>query len=451
VKKNVFLFLALVGLLTFTYYFEEVGGIKKREAERISKALFQDQNLGEITAINFPFAKLIRRGEEFFTGEKNLPVDPDKLQEVLDIIAGVQSLSVLKVDPGKVKRSHFFPSDTYKFSFEFRGGKLSYILGKKLDYSRDFYMEVISGGEKRVVVARDTTAAMGIYDPKKMKRDPGKFERLKRIILFQEDAYYNLKPLKNFKGKALKIAVENKRNKAFSIDITKFSSTPPVIGRLKYDEQAITKYLDWLKNFEGKRIHLKWKKTDLLDLVSKIEITRDEGEPITMSLYNQWGNKKGHYLSVTGEKGLYQLAPGSLKNFYANVQDFWFKRALPAKKGEEIKLSFKDGNKISFKIISGRPFRVESNSGKEKLSQKSFHKLISLLIGQAKRVSKKEDGPYSWGNNLLKISLGNLALNIYQENDELLLLSEKDQTVFHYKLGRDLPIGVQTSDYLSHE
>ena len=450
-KKNVFLFLALVGILTFTYYYEELGGIKKREAERISKALFQDQDLGEITAINFPFARLTRRGDDFFTGEKNLPVDPEKLQQVLDIIAGVQSLSVLKADPEKIKRSHFFPNDTYKFSFEFRGGKLSYILGKKLDYSQDFYMEVISGGEKNIVVARDTTAAMGIYDPKKMKRDPAKFERLKRIILFHEDAYYNLKPLKNFTGKAFKIAVENKRNKAFAIDPINFSSTPPVIGRLKYDEQAITTYLNWLKSFEGKRIHLKWDKADLKDPVSKITLSRKEGESIILSLYNQWGNKKGYYLSVSGEKGLYQLAPSSIKKFYANVQDFWFKRALPAKKGEEIKLSFKDGKKISFKILNGRPFRVESISGKEKLSQKSFHKLISLLIGQAKRVSKKEDGPYTWDNNLLKITLGNLALSIYQENDELLLLSEKDQTVFHYKVGRNFPIGVKTSDYVSHE
>jgi len=40
VKRNIFLFLSLAGLLTFTYFFEEVGGIKKREAIRVSKAFY---------------------------------------------------------------------------------------------------------------------------------------------------------------------------------------------------------------------------------------------------------------------------------------------------------------------------------------------------------------------------------------------------------------------------
>ncbi|TDJ04408.1 MAG: hypothetical protein E2O68_08270 [Deltaproteobacteria bacterium] len=450
-KRNIFLFLSLAGLLTFTYFFEEVGGIKEREAIRVSKALFQDGDLGEINSITFPSAKLIRKGKIFYTSEKNLPVDPEKLQKVLDVLANIQSLSILKVDPAKVKRSHFFPSETYKFSFDLGNTKISYLLGKKLDYSQDFYMEVISGGEKRIIVARDTSVTMGIYDPKKIKWDAGKFERLKNIILLSEDAYYNLRPLKNFKGPAVSIKVENKRNRSFSLDLKKMNSTPMVLGRLKYDELAITNYLNWLKSFESETIHLKWKAADLKQQVARIELTSKSGDSTVLLLFSQWKKKKGYFLSVSGDKNLFQLSPRKIKKFYANVQDFWFKRPLPIKKGKEIELLFKDGKKISFKIVGGNRFKVVPTRGSKNLSQKSFHKLVTFLIGQAERVSKKGDGPYTFLNNLLSISLDDLTFTVYQEKDELLLVSEKDQTVFHYKVGRNFPIGVKTSDYFNHE
>ncbi|RLA63459.1 MAG: hypothetical protein DRQ88_08920 [Epsilonproteobacteria bacterium] len=450
-RKNIFLFLLLAGLLTFTYYYEEVGGINRREATRLSKTLFQDQNLGEIEIISFPFAKIIKRGDGYFTQAKNLPVDPDKLEQVLDIFAGIESISILNFDLAKIKRSHFFPNESYKFSFEFKAGKLTYLLGKKLDYSQDFYMEISSGREKRVVVARDTSAAIGIYDPKKIKRDAGKFERLKRVILLSEDAYYNLKPLRNFKGPAIKVTVENVRNKKFSLDLRKMNSSPPVLGRLKYDENAINSYLLWLQTFESERIHLNWKQSDLKDQLSSVEITPEKGKPTYLTLYSRWGKKKGYFLTITGEKGLYHLGANKIKQFYSNVQNFWLKQALPVKKGEEIVLSFKNGKKLTFKVTQGKPFKVEVKDIGQELSQKSFHQLVNFLMGQAKRVSTKDDVSYKWDNKLLRISLDDLALKVYQEKDELLLLSEKDQTVFHYKIGRDLPIGVKTSDYFNHE
>jgi len=448
VKKNIFLFLLLTGLLTFTYYYEEIGSAKKRESQRVSKTLFQDQNLGELTQINFPFTKIVKKDDGFYTIGKNLPVDPEKLESVLDIFAGVQSVTILDLDQTKVKRSHFFPNESYKFSFEFKNGKISYRLGKKLDYSQDFYMEVSSNGQNKIVVARDTGPNMGIYDPKKMKRDAGKFERLKNVILLSEDAYYNLKPLKRFKGKVKEILVENKRNKRFSLNLKNMNSNPPVIGRLKYNEKAFTTYLNRLKSFECERIYLKWQQSELKDQLSMIWIGPETGEPLYLKLYSKWGDKKGYFLTVTGEKGLFRLKPGKVKDFYANVQDFWLKKALPIKKGEELSLLFNDGNKISFKITQGNPFAVKALKGEKKLGQKSFFKLISLLVGQAKRVSKKEDTPYTFEKDLLRISLDDYNLKVFQEKDELLILSEKDQTVFHYKMGQDLPIGVKTSDYL---
>lgn len=186
-KRNIVLAAALVVLLGIGY------GLDKFTVTDGPAAVLPI-SLGRMLEIKTPYLRLTGKGEEYVTASGRR-ADPAKVQEFLDILAGIRV--VREIPTGRVdskNRSEFFPNGMEKFAFRFASAGVEFLIGNKIDFSRSFYVEVASvfaDGAKKVrqFVAEDVSPEPGIYRASIVHRSPAKYDRLKGLLYLKEEAF----------------------------------------------------------------------------------------------------------------------------------------------------------------------------------------------------------------------------------------------------------------------
>lgn len=442
-KKNLILLIILAGSLVFTYWYEELGGEKKRLSQKQAKALFQNKNLGELKAIKFPKFNLILKDGKYFTKENNYPADKKKTEKIIEVLSALEVVSIIDKEKIKSPRKYFFPQEDLYFSFEFERGELSYRLGAKLDYSQEFYVEVGLGNEKNLVVAKDSTPQYGVYQEKSLERSSQKYDRFKYILSLREKDLFDTNPFKNQPLVLGKVMVENSRNKKFEIDFVKKTTNPLTFKNLSYKVDLFDEYAEKLANLKGINIHFDPASKDLSDLESTLLF------PQKASLYKTFKGREGYFLKVDGDKDLYELSQKDSALFFSNIQDFWNKEIInPEFYHTPATFIFEGKPKVSVRIKDSKPFEVQSFDAPFKINQDSFKKIYSLLLNPAERVAEFDDYLKEGLNkSLFNIQVNDLMFKIFKTKNELLFVNEKDKLVYIYDVGIENPIEVKFENY----
>lgn len=454
-NRNLSLLIILIFSLILTYIFEER---KSRNQEIVlakKMSILNVDDLGELK--NFSGIKLNvdKRGEKYFAKENNLLLSTKKLEEFLVILSGLKIKKILApAETANIARSFYIPNEDLKLVFTFEKGNLSFSLGKKLDYDQSFYMEVIKGNEKRIMIVADESVDPNVYQNEtEYKKSEFKYQRLQMLFYLTNVFFYETKlfvgfPYTESRINFKKIDIATFRNKKFSLDFEKSVTIPPVQNGINYFDDNWVSFHRVLTNVEAKTIYYPYDKAKLSEPLSILDVEDRDGKKYSLEVYKKFGSLPGYFLKNSFNDVLYELRSEDAKYFFVNIQDFWSKKIYPSEKEYTFQLQFpkESQNTYNVSVKDKEIFDAKVTNGKLNLVE--LKKLIDFLKMESDHISEITEKPSDLvGKMILKLYFANRNLGVILEENDLLLVDLDHKLALHYYVGSTVPFSLRMKDY----
>ncbi len=442
-KKNAVLFPVFIVLAILAYYIEERGDLeKKEEREKISR-IFDMKKYGKL--LSFSTKKVVIEFKEngaYLKSSQRL-VDQRKLNLVFDTLTKIRMQRVFNKSEINTKNRHFFFPNEDKMEFHFSKGKISYLIGKKIETSRSFYLEILKGNERVSMVAHDPSPVKYILSKNQSERDDSHYRKIRSLLTLSPDFFEDLYVFNKKEREGIlnikEIFFENRRNKSFRVDFKSTLVTPLLSAKIQVNKDKINKYLKDLIKLEGKSFKYFDQNDDYGNLLASLTVNRIEGERIGLQIFSSFsqGEKRGYFLKK-GDK-VFKLARQDVNLFMLNRQDFW-KKSLIIPKQAVGKLSFPTKKSINFKVNADKRFSVEPVSKSYRLNNREFYKIYSFLQKKAEFISIGTPDKKGFSiQTLFDIDLGALRLTLYRTKNEIIIYDKISDIKYHYLYGEKTP------------
>ena len=406
-KNNIIYTFILFGLLTFTYFFQELKEREKFELKDKKEILFK---AGDFSSFKIGDAHVLKVENEYFLKKSNYLVSEEKVSKVFKILSGIRVDKILPLSSQKVieNKNLFFPKEERKISFLFKKNKFDFYLGNKLEFSQSFYFRVINAGKLTWGIAKDVSDFEGFYRKENYERSPKRYNRLVNLLSLNDEFFRKEKILKNTDIKKVKIL--SLKNETFTVDLKEKKTYPEKFKGLHYSKAKLNVFPQDLLNLKAKFIEKTYLKSKLEKKLSQIELFASEGAKITLDLFGEYKGRKGFFLTHSGKSTLSHLDQREVTPFFLTVQEFWDLRPK------------KD---LSLKNISV--------NGTKELKGKNLQKVLSFLLKRPNRVSLLKES--SLGKEHLSIKGEKLSFKVFKETQELVFLNTHTGVGYHYWVG----------------
>jgi hypothetical protein len=380
-KKNLILFFIATGLATFTYFFQELKDRKAFSEAESRGVLLDPKKLGELKSIHLPKVSLRRQGKQYLLSSGEI-ADERKIDWFMNILAGIRTRRVIPKDTwDESNRSQFFANNNEKMEFQFEKGRVSFLLGKKLDFDQSFYMEVINGNDATQVVAFDAGDMETIYDKEQGHRSDHRYRRFQSLFYIDAAFFKDYRMFRHWMGEKwslLEVTIDNKGNRKYSLNFPEARTSPAIPFFLARNEQMMKAFEDDLIKLEGK-IYADGP-LEKSELLSEMVVNSTQGE-LRLKLYRHQGNKK-YYIHSSFDNRSYEIEDKRAQVFLRPVQDFWDLRPFSEiPKNAQFIFPNKSVTQVSFSQENGR--FVATAQGREAVHQ-AFSQLFKYLKEPAK-------------------------------------------------------------------
>lgn len=453
--KNIVLFILLVVMVVITYWFEERGNANALKLENKRTEVLKTDHLGELLGVTGLKIDFVKKGDNYYSRENNIPLYKARLDEFFKILGGLKVKTFLKEeDVKKVGRAFYIPDDALKLTFHFEKGEVSFSLGKKLSFDQTFYMEINEGAKNHIVIVSDESPDPGVYkSDEEYQRSEAKYKRLSMVFMLTNNYFYDTRIFKDFytDEKTIhfdQITISTFRNKKFLINFKETTTTPPAPKGIHYFEENWLSFHNTLSHLQGRTVIAPYEPNALSEILSQFEIKDRAGRNITLTLYKIFGEQNGYFLTSSLDRMLYVLKPEDAQFFFVNVQDFWKKSIFPDVKEYDLGITFYNNITDQVKIIDKELFKVETPKAGITPRPLEFKKLVDFLKTEGDHVTELTEKPSEiLKKNIMRLSFLNRSLSvILEENDAILVDLDLGLKIHHY-VGATLPFSIKRSDY----
>jgi hypothetical protein len=422
--KNLYLFGALIVLLTIVYFTQEKKAIDEVAREDFVSQLVVRKEHGRLMEIQTPYNHLVRKGEQILYFENDFKVNEAKINEFLKRIANIRAKKKIPKDEVK-NRKDFFPEEFPKISFRMEKGVIEFRLGKKLDFSQDFYVEVIRDGVSEFAIAHDTTPYEGmVYNQSESHRSDHKYQRVKALFYLPVNFFMDLRIFhKQVKDQTFKFT--NIRNKSFQVDFLNKTTEPKPIAGIKVSTDIIHYLRKKLESFEAE-VYLK--------IFDESKVGRKVGDVETskghFQIYESYGNDNRYYIKAPGLDGLFKIKHGEQRLFLFNVQNMWDLKPFDKISGD-ISITFDSGETL---VLGTHQFGLKANHA------------LTLLKTAAKYILD-DITPNNYKNPKLQLELDGRNIEFHFTEREIILVDKKLKISYHYERLDKKYISIDPDDY----
>lgn len=447
-KKNLILFLIAVGLGLLTYFYQELPDRKEVEEKEKRGALLDPEALGELKGIGLPEVKITKQGEQYLLPLTGELVDERKIEWFMNILSKIKMRRLLPDENWTAsKRKEFFPSDEERMEFIFQNGRVTFLLGKKLEFDRSFYIEVDDGKKVSRVVAIDSGVMDAVYDKEAGHRADHYYRRFQSLFYLKPDFFRDYRIFRHWMNKKwsfLEVNLDNRRNIAFSVNFKEAKTNPSTPFFLGGNLTAMRRFEELLAKLEGKSFALEMNKDFENEPLAKMVVNSTRGEA-RFTLLKSKRDKAAYFLKSSLDNNIYRIEKEHADLFLLNVQDFWDLKVWK-QRPEKITLGFGESSyTVQFKTKDGR-FHAQSNKGEAKHA--SFKALVDFLSREASywiydttiRDSFIPQFTLDWG-------FGSFFLGI--RSGEIVLYHKESKQAVVYKLKGSPPIKMIKEDYIN--
>ncbi|MCR9203456.1 MAG: hypothetical protein NXH75_02695 [Halobacteriovoraceae bacterium] len=450
-NKNLILFLIAIGLGVFTYFFQEIPDRKEYKEKQLRGALLDPVALGELKGIILPEVEIAKQGEQYLLLKTGELVDSRKIDWFMNILSKIKMRRVLPKSEWKEKeRELFFPNDSEKMIFAFQNGKVSFLLGSKLEFDRSFYMEVEDGEKVSRVIAFDDGNLDAVYNEGDGHRSDHYYRRFQSLFYLKADFFRDYRIFRHWMNKKwslLEVTIDNKRNRKFSLNFPEGRTEPNPPFFLSSNLELMGEIEKKLVAIEGKEFVEKRDADFEKEPMATMVVNSTVGE-VTLRLLKSKRDKQSYFLESTLDKNIYKIEKKHTPIFFKNVQEFWNLKAL-RERPESMSFVFdlqkrKPVYKIDFETRDGR---FHALWGEKEANHVNFKDLLNFL--------QKEASYWVYDVDLLESFIPQFAINwglgpffLGIRSGEIVLYHKEKHHALIYKLKGSPPIKMVKEDYL---
>lgn len=420
-KTNIIYSLILLGLVTFTYFFQE---LKERERYRDKdqkEILLNQSEMGPLKGFKIGSVEIIKKDEEFFLPTTRYLVSKEKVSRVFDILSGLRVEKFLPLSSkGAIEdKKLFFPESVKEISFIFKKEKFKFILGHKLEFSQSFYFQVEKAGKIRWGIAKDVSDFNAFYQKNSYERSPKRYNRLYNILSLKGDFFKETKVIVNDQHNLNKIKIASLKKNVFTVDLKKKKTYPSKFEGLHYSFDKVKDLL----NFKARSIEENYSVKDLEKRLSQIDLIFTDEKKKILTLYGKYRGGKGLFLTQSGMPYLYHLEQKDMAPFFMTVQDFWDLNLL------------KDYNSLNPKDLSLHHFGPDKK--KTTLTHKSLKDITPFFLKRPDRVSLLSQTFVNNVKEFLSIEGKNVSFIIFKKQEDLVFWNKKNGVGHYFWIGKD--------------
>lgn len=445
-KKNGILFLILVGLLTFTYFFQELGDIKKVEDTKVNQNIVNAGLMGELIGLQNQHVTLTRDENKVFRTLNKHPVDPRKLSAFLESLSDLRvKESIDEINSSNEKE--FFPSEDNFLEFTFEKGKMKFILGNKLRFNQNFYVKIIENGQTKYVIAENLTAAQTAYRQEEAHNNDSRYNKFIQLLnwrnkQFREARVFGQKGLEKSQLKA--IEVKNNRNIPFQIRFNEGSTFPEPPKSVGIYSTMLNIFLEKALKLHGFDSYVR--ENALSEEVSTLMYILKDDRYYRFTLFKKYGDREGYFFADEKQNVVFEAGKRQAELFFAHVQEVWDLR--PHRNKEDLKLiSIGFGNEQRQVALSfANTFKAKTVGSKDEAVNKSFFHL-SELLGKRADYLIFDSKVRQQSRKAFHLTIQQNKYQVLLAKGELVLWNESENFGYVWKVAEKYPIVVNFESY----
>ncbi|OUR98489.1 hypothetical protein A9Q84_03505 [Halobacteriovorax marinus] len=421
--KNLFLFLFLVALLCTVYITQEKKGIEKASSEDEYSRLLDTSKYGDLLEIQTPYNHIKKEGNFFRNFSDGHPVDLKKVNDFLNRISYVRAVKYLEKEDIN-NFDDFFPDKFLKMTFRFENGTLEYRLGKKLDYSQEFYIQFVGQGRDVVAISKDSLPFEGVIAKEGAHKSDHKYRRIKALFFLPPNFFMKMNLFPSDITNEV-ISFSNIRNRDFTVDFQNYKTTPNPYRILSISQSKIRFLKKNLEEFKAQRFIKDYKPSKLGKVVGSLKTSSG-----VFKLYESYDQDKFYYMTAPSISGLYQLKPNEQRKFLFNVQTLW-----------NLKPFEKFNQAINLTIKSGKSIELDLTKSGKKVSH-----LLELFTSRASYTRDDLDLKQLPKKSLV-FNSGEKSFDLFFLKKEVILVEREQKISYHYNRPLKDSISLESSDY----
>ncbi len=424
-KRNLTLFGILLGLLLFTYFYEELGQREEIKEQQKREELFSSTAFGTLHKLILPQAEFTfdPSSPVIQVGEHRLRGDAEKIKSLLDLLGSLRVESVL--EPAEIEKrgiKTFMGESPLKTIFHFEKGQIEFTLGERLEVSDGFYVHVLTPLETKYAIVTTQKKEQEVYW-KQGDAAGREYRHLRNLLSQSNSSFYNLSLLRS-KVELASVSVSNLRNRSFTLDFNQMTTDPAPLAGLSVSKQAMESFEVMLNSLEGQKLIAPIDPAKLTDSIATMALTSKSSERAIWEVYRRYDGELGPFLLMKGDHLIYKLGPNALRAFFSNVQEFWDLRPLHG-------LSASEEAGIATVSVRGESAKMHFPAS-----------LKPYFFNQAERVSHRSVDDDIWARHFAELfSLDfqgqRFLVKLYER--ELMVENEKNGLRYYYRVGEDLP------------
>lgn len=406
-KRNLLLFSILVALLTLTYLIQEKGAEKEYITSLTRDRIFT----GKIEQIKLPHVTAQKTDDQWKMGQQLL--SHNLFRQIEKRLTELKVIKTIEGDPD----SYFADP----FHFEVNGEQ--YRLGELSLDQQSFYLAqgdkvmlaIIEGDSLELTRDEKEIAGIKYREFKSLLNKP-----LNELLENQLFRYYPNLPLDL-------VAIDADGLPEYSLDLKDNATRPLPIPGVRVHDDLRKKFLTLITQMTIKQ-QVDFKSLNPTHKVSSIRLQAEH--KVTWELHlKAKGSADVYLLDPQGERA-WLMVGGTLRAFFATVQDYWDKKVIPPDQ-------FKNFSRLSAKIIQGdqaaevtilnqEPLKFEIKS--YKLQPEAMNKILMLIFNlghhdQASRVSllTPTDRRQMLNENLIRLVVMDQELMLWPKGAEVVV------------------------------
>ncbi|MCP4912197.1 MAG: hypothetical protein GY909_03680 [Oligoflexia bacterium] len=445
-KKNGILFLILVGLLTFTYFFQELGDIKKVEETKVNQNIVNTELMGDLIELKNSHVTLKRDKNKVFRTEKNHPVDPRKLSAFLEALSDLRVKETID-EINSSNEKDFFPSENNFLEFRFQRGKMKFILGNKLAFNQNFYVKIIENKKVKYVIAENLTAAQTAYRQEEAHNNDSRYNKFIQLLnwqakQFREARVFGQQGLAKSELKAIEI--KNNRNIPFQIRFNEGSTFPEPPKSVGIYSTMLNIFLEKALKLHGFDSYVR--EEELSDEVSTLMYILNDNRYYKFTLFKKYGNREGYFFADEKMKVVFEAGKRQAELFFAHVQEVW--DLIPYRNQEDLSLiNIGFGSEERQVALSfGNTFKAKTVGSKDEAVNKSFFHL-SELLGKRADYLIFDSKVRQQSRKAFQLTIQQNKYQVLLAKGELVLWNELENFGYVWKVAEKYPIVVNFESY----
>ena len=316
-KRNLILLSLLSFLLITTYYLYEKPTLHK-VSKNDSKSLMDFKDLGELKSFRNNNISISIKNGRYYIGDpkNNYLAEKKNIELFLNYLGNLHHKKIIT----EGKREEFIPLNANQLVFTFENESLIFTLGRKLDFSPEYYLELKRKNKSLIVLVEDKNIPEGVYQKEDSHNHDLNYRQILTLMNLDSKFFEDKKVFRLIDNMNInQVNLTNFRGSSYKINLNKNTTTPKIPKVLNINSKAVFNLREELEKLKSKKLIRNYDKKQLSQKLAEIKVSLKSSQVVSLSLFNKYKNKPGYYLQNSQDYFVFEMQRSDCEFFFRRI------------------------------------------------------------------------------------------------------------------------------------